>query len=192
MKIGIFIGCFNPVHSAHIRCAEELFENKFVDKIIFVPVGDEYEKQGLVSANFRLKMLGLAINENPNFEVSDIEVERGKLYTYQTLDYFKNLNSDDEIILIIGTDNLKEFHSWQRADYILNTYKIIVLTRDNLSKNDFLNYAKYSNIIFYTSNKPVSSTKIREMIKAKNYELASQNLDKSVLEYIMINKLYEE
>lgn len=192
MNIGIFIGCFNPVHLAHISCAKELVESNMLDKIFFVPVGDEYEKEGLVSAQHRLNMLELATKGESRFEISTIEIDNGKLYTYQTLNYFKEKYPRDKIYLIIGTDNLKELYWWKKQNYILRYFNIIVLTRNNLSKADFPKYAGLDNITFMTENKPVSSTETRKFIKNKNYKKAQKMLSQEVLDYIIENKLFEE
>lgn len=191
MKIGIFIGCFNPVHIAHISCAEELINQKRLDKVIFVPVGDLYQKQGLVNSRFRLSMLSAAINGNPNFEISDIEIKNGKLFTFQTLDYFAHRLRDDSIELILGTDNLKDIKNWKNSDFILQNFRILVLTRDNLDAADFPEYQGRENIVFIRSNKPVSSTKIRGLIAAKNYDEASKFLQPEVLKIIKENSLFE-
>lgn len=192
MKIGIFIGCFNPVHMAHVACAKELLEKGMIEKIIFVPVGDAYEKEGLVSAEHRLAMLEIVTKNEPKFEISDVEIRHGKLYTYQTLDYYKEMYPRDEIYLIIGTDNLSQIYWWKKQNYILKSYNIIVLTRDNMKKEDFPKYSNFENIVFVNSNKPVSSTEIRKFIKNKNYKQAGKLLDDEVLEYIRSNNLFEE
>lgn len=192
MKIGIFIGCFNPIHLAHVSCAKELIANGYLDKIFFVPVGDEYEKEGLASAEDRISMLKLATSSEKNFEISTIEVENGKLYTYQTLDYFAEQFPKDKIFLIIGTDNLKEFYWWKKQNYILKNFEILVLTRNHQGAADFPKYASQENITFVNSNKAVSSTEIRKLIKNKNFKKASKFLDGRVLTYIQENNLFGE
>ena len=61
-KIGFFGGCFNPPTKVHINLANALIKSGLVDKVIFVPVGDYYNKQNLVSANHRYNMLKLLCN----------------------------------------------------------------------------------------------------------------------------------
>lgn len=192
MKIGIFIGCFNPVHLAHVSCAKKLLDDKILDKIFFVPVGDEYEKEGLESAEHRLEMLKLATSDDDRLDISTVEIENGKLYTYQTLDYFKEKFPCDKIYLIIGTDNLKELYWWKKQNYILKCFDIIVLTRNHLSGADFPKYASLDNIHFVNFDMPISSTEIRKFVKNKNYKNAGKGLSAKVLEYIIENHLFEE
>lgn len=192
MRIGIFIGCFNPVHRAHICCAEKLLAEDYVQKIIFVPAGDRYKKDGLSKAEHRLAMLRLAIKNSANMEISEIEIQRGKMYSYQTLDYFKAKFPKDEICLIIGADNLKQFYWWKNNKYILSNYGLIVLGRGGLSGADFPEYRQYKNIEFVNTDILISSTKIRQEIVQKNYKEVANMLDSDVLEYIIKERPFKE
>lgn len=49
MKIGIFGGTFNPVHSDHLLLVNKLIDLKLLDKILFVPTGDSYERKNSLS-----------------------------------------------------------------------------------------------------------------------------------------------
>ena len=92
MKIGIFGGSFNPIHNMHLKIANYLIENKYLDKIIFVPTGDKYSyKTHMLEADKRLIMINLAIKDNPNILSSDYEIKNQMVYTYETLNYFKEL-----------------------------------------------------------------------------------------------------
>ena len=61
MRIGFFGGCFNPPTNIHIGIAKELIDSKILDKVIFVPVGDFYKKENLISAIHRYEMIKKAI-----------------------------------------------------------------------------------------------------------------------------------
>ena len=74
-KIGFFGGCFNPPTNIHIELANNLVKTKKLDKVIFVPVNDSYIKNVLISAEHRLNMIKLAIKNNNNLEVDDIEIK---------------------------------------------------------------------------------------------------------------------
>ena len=90
MKIGIFGGSFNPPHKMHKEIAIELIKKHYVDKVIFVPTGSKYKyKNNLLSDKVRLEMLKLMCNDN-NLEVSNYELKDDVVYTYETLNHFKN------------------------------------------------------------------------------------------------------
>ena len=163
-RIAMFGGSFNPVHLGHIKITKRLIDEGIIDKVVFVPVGDAYEKEALISAEHRLKMVELAIKDIPNMEVSDFEVRKGSAYSYETLDYLQDKYPGAQIILIMGADNYKEFHTWRRPQYIMDRYRVIVIPREY----------------------QVMSTDIR-----KNLSTEHSDLDKAVYEYIRENRLYE-
>lgn len=181
MKIGIFGGSFNPPHQMHKQIALNLINQHYVDKVIYVPTGNYYQKKDLIDIEYRLDMLKLMCANNPQLDVSDFERQNTLVYTYQTLDYFKKLYPDDEIYFICGSDNLINFVTWKNYQYILNNYQLLVIMREG----SILNLPKDANIIITNiSSQNLSSTQLRDhMDKTK--------LDDNVYEYIQKNKLYK-
>lgn len=191
MKIGIFGGSFNPPHNMHQDIALNLIKEHYLDKVIFVPTGNYYPKQELVEFKQRYEMLKIMTSDYSNIEVSDYEAKGELTYTYQTLDYFQKKYPNDEIYFILGTDNLKEFKKWRNYEYVLKTYKILAVNRNNDNISDILSeYKDYKNniIIANIPLREISSTEIRKEIK-NNINLLSK-LNKNVLEYIEKEKLY--
>ncbi len=192
MRIGIFGGCFNPPHKMHLDIALELIQNGYLDKVIYVPASNKYNKPGLVSNNHRYQMLKLMTSKYPMLEVSDFEFQEQLKYTYETLDYFKKKYSNDEIYFIMGADNLDEFDTWRNYEYMLSNYKMLVIRRDGTSTIDALaKYQKYQHNIIITNLKAImlSSTYIRHNITDANI---NKYLDLDVLTYIKDNHLYEK
>ena len=191
MKIGIFGGSFNPPHNMHKNIALDLIKNKYLDKVIYVPTGNKYNKKGLANQNDRYNMLKLMIGNVSYLDISTYEF--GKLtHTYQTLDHFKKHYKDDEIYFICGSDNLKEIKTWKRYQYILSNYKLLVIRRNGESITDILSELKsyQDNIIVIDDIKSsLSSTSIRNELKNNIKSADSLNIDSKVLEYIK-NNLY--
>ncbi len=188
MRIGIFGGCFNPPHQMHKNIALNLIKNNYLDKVIYVPTGDNYQKKDLISFKYRYNMVKLMISDNKNLLVSDIGNDDNYQYTYQTLNHFKEIYNNDEIYFICGTDNLKEFSTWKNYKYILENYKLLVIKRndDNIDKilneiKDFKNNIIVANIELNN----ISSTKIRKMINENNKDFIKE-IDYNV--YLYINK----
>ena len=190
MKIGIFGGCFNPPHKMHKDIAVNLINNKYVDKVIYVPTGNKYQKRELLSDNDRYQMLKLMIKGTDKLLVSDYEFNNELTYTYQTLDYFKKKYKNDEIYFIMGADNLDEFNTWKNYQYILKNYKLLVINRGAFDKEELLKkYQGYQeNIIFAKQDIHfISSSYIRSNINDKSMV---EYLDTAVLNYIKLNNLY--
>ena len=196
MKIGIFGGSFNPPHKMHEEIAKKLIENHEVDTIIFVPTGMKYEyKNNLIENKYRLDMLKIITKNHNNYQVSDFELKEEAVYTYQTLDHFQKIYPNDELFFICGADNLSYIEKWKNAEYLINTYKFLVIVRNTntidelLEKNkDHLDHIIVSSI----TPSPISSTVVRELIREKKYEEAKEYVSKEVLDYIINNHLYEE
>ena len=188
MKIGIFGGSFNPPHNMHKNIALELLEKNYLDKIIYIPTGDNYKKKDLINFYDRYNMVKLMIKDNDKLLISDIGNNDDYKYTYQVLDYFKENNND--IYFICGSDNLTDFINWMNYEYILKNYKLLVIKRNNDNIEEILKiYENYkTNIILANiESKVLSSSFIRDNIKndVKDY------LDNDVYEYIKKKSLYK-
>lgn len=190
MKIGIFGGCFNPPHKMHKNIAEDLIKGGYLDKVIYVPTGNSYNKKDLIDFDNRLSMLKLMV-DNKNLLVSDIGNNDNYKYTYQTLDYFKSIYKEAELYFICGTDNLKEFTTWKNYEYILENYKLLIIKRNDDDELELLQkYKKYKDSIVLTNVKPyfISSTSIRQKLRERKDIL--KYIDSSVYNYIKNKKLY--
>ena len=192
MKIGIFGGSFNPPHKMHKKIALDLIKKHYLDKVIFVPTGSKYKyKNNLLSDKVRLEMLKLMCIDNKDLDVSDYELKDHIVYTYETLNYFRNRYKDDEIYFICGTDNLSYIDKWKKGEDILSNNKLLVIKRNADDINTLLEkYKDYKDNIIVTEieENEISSTKIREMIY--NNKRAADYLDESVYSYIRENNLY--
>ena len=191
MKIGIFGGCFNPPHRMHKDIAINLLKNNYLDKVIYVPTGNFYQKCNLISDIDRYNMLKIMLKDVQNVEVSNYEFGNFK-YTYQTLNHFKEKYPSCDIYFICGSDNLKEIDEWKECEYILTNFKLLVIKRnDDDIKNLIIKYSQYKNNIII-ANIPInniSSTFIRNKLKDENFDYDSF-IDKNVLKYIKCRKLY--
>lgn len=192
MKIGIFGGCFNPPHKMHKNIPLELINNGYLDKVIYVPTGDSYNKKDLTLFEIRYNMVRLMISDNKNLLVSDIG-NKNHGYTYQVLDYFQGIYKQDDIYFICGSDNLNEFDTWKNYEYILDNYKLLIIKRNSDNIDHIMKkYVKYKKniVISNVKEKYLSSTIIRNNIKNNKKEIAKKELDDRVYEYIENKKLY--
>ena len=191
MRIGIFGGSFNPPHNMHKNISLELIDNGYLDKVIYVPTGNMYNKSNLIDFEDRLNMVKLMIQKNDNLDVSDIGNNMDYQYTYQALDYFKKLYNDASIYFICGSDNLVEFDTWREFEYILENYKLLVIIRNGDNIEEILSkYDKYRDNIIITNVSPrvISSTVVRHNIKN---DIGDDNIDIDVYKYIKEKKLYK-
>ena len=193
MKIGIFGGCFNPPHIMHYTVANTILEKGYLDKVIFVPTGDNYDKKDLATHENRVEMLKLMVDK-VDMLVGNICKNGEYPYTYQVLDYYKEIYPEADIYFICGTDNLDWFKEWKNYEYMLKNYKLLVVSRndDDIPKI-MQNYKGYENSIEFATINPrvLSSTIIREYIKENEEEKLEGLINPKVLEYIKIKGLYK-
>ncbi len=187
MKIGIFVGSFNPVHKGHIKIVNYILENKFVDKILIIPTGNYWNKNNIIEVKHRIKML-----ENYETEKIIIERELNNLpYTYLIIRKLKERYKYDELFLIMGADNIISFDKWMNYEELLKL-NFIIYKRNNVKIEKYLkklNKLDNTIIIKDTENINISSSDIRKTIN--NYLNLKNLLDKNVLNYIINNNLYD-
>lgn len=185
MKIGIFGGSFNPPHKMHKKIVTDLIKKGYLDKVVVLPVGNQYDKKGLIDYKYRLDMLNIVFKKNKDIIISDYECVGERKYTYQSLDYFHNIYPNDEIYFICGTDNLSYIDEWKNSKHIIDNYKILVIKRKGDDINLLVN--KYKNIMVADIKmNNISSTDIRNNILNN----INNKIDTGVYKYIISNNLY--
>lgn len=169
MKVGIYGGSFNPPHTGHLIVAESVREQIPLDRILFIPSANPPNKSNpsLASASDRFQMTQLAVEGNPDFEVTDIETRRGGIsYTIDTVKSLAETRPHDQFSLIIGADNFLEFQTWKSPHDILQYVDLIVMTRPgypmNDQRNEFLRLARLTNV----PQIGISGTDIRRRVKS--------------------------
>jgi nicotinate-nucleotide adenylyltransferase len=188
-KIAILGGSFNPIHIGHLILANTVCEEFNLDKIIFVPcyIQPLKSNEDFASAEDRLAMIKLAIQNNPKFELSDIEIKRkGKSYTVDTLKYFKQ--KYDDLYFVIGADNIKDFHRWKEPDTILKLAKLIVTNRGGIEKKIPQRLRGKKIFVCKIPDIEISSTLIRNNIRSN--KSIKYLVPEKVEKYIIKNKLY--
>lgn len=130
--IVIFGGSFNPPLNSHFSLAEQIVnEYEEVEKVVFIPVNSQYQKNDLIDNESRFEMVKLVCDKNPEFVVSRVEIDAPRaLYTIETLDAVQKQYEGKSIWFTIGSDNLKELYIWERSEELVKNYKLLILERD--------------------------------------------------------------
>ena len=164
MKICLFGGTFDPPHIGHLLIAQTVYEAENFDKILFIPAYAPPHKNGVTPMKHRIKMVKIAISDNPNFEYSDVDIVRkGISYTIDSIvDIKRNYKlTNDEIYYLIGSDSLIDFKNWKDSKEILDECNVIVAIRPGFRPSDIphwiLQKVHFANIPRFE----LSSSKIR-------------------------------
>jgi nicotinate-nucleotide adenylyltransferase len=131
-KVGIFGGTFDPIHIAHLRCAEEARELLDLDSILLVPSADPPHKRGraVTAARHRLAMVRKAAEGHPSFQVSTIEIDRtGLSFTIDTLRQLARSHPHWRVTLLMGIDAFAEIDTWKEYEAIFQEVDLAVLSR---------------------------------------------------------------
>ena len=180
MRLGVFIGSFNPVHKGHIHLVNYLLDNNYVDQILIVATQKYWNKQDLVDIKHRINMLKFFETDKIHIDCEHNDIS----YTYLLMQELSKKYYHD-LYLIMGADNIINFDKWKNYQELLK-YKIIIMNRNGIDINKYLEKYNKDNFIVL-DNYPsldLSSTGVR--VNNKN-----EFLDPKVLNYIKKNGLYE-
>lgn len=179
MKLGVYIGSFNPVHIGHIDVVNFLLNKNVLDKILIVPTLNYWDKNDLIDLKHRINMLKFFENEKVEVDTKN----NGYSYTYELMRALSLENKN--LYLIIGADNVVNFSKWRNYEELLS-YKIIVMNRNNIDVNFYIKKFNSNNfIVLDYKGIDISSSDLRKNLDP-NY------LDCKVLSYIKKNRLYGE
>jgi len=190
MNIGLYFGSFNPVHVGHMIIANHILNFCYLDQIWMVvsPHNPHKEKKTLAKDYDRLHLVHLAIAGNPKIQASNIEFSLPKpSYTIDTLTYLKEKYPHHNFALIMGGDNLGNFHKWKNYEKILEHHKIFVYKRPTFELGELENHPKIEIVEAPMLN--ISSSFIRQSIK-KNRSI-QYLVPHTVFEYITDYKMYK-
>ena len=196
MKVGLYFGTYNPIHVGHLIIANYMANYADLDQIWLVvsPQNPLKNKKTLLEDYHRLAIVRVAVEDNPKLKASDIEFNLPTpSYTSDTLTYLGEKYPTHKFSLIMGEDNLRNFHKWKNHKEILNNHTIYVYPRveeDKASnpKNDFLDHP---NVNLYDAPvMKVSSSFIRQAIK--NKEDVQYLLTEPVFKYVTEMHFYEK
>lgn len=215
MRVGLFGGTFNPVHWGHLKTADEIRRIFDLTRVIFIPtnISPHKESEDVVPAQHRLKMLDLAVEDNPYFFTSDVELKRHeRSYSIETLTYFtQTLEKDLDLFFILGMDAFLEINTWKNYQGLFSLCNFIVMTRPGYEvkgihnvipsqlMNDFTympdekRFVHRSRLsIYFTEVTPIdiSSCSIRALMK--NNLSINTMLPEKVKYYIEEHKFYRD
>lgn len=191
-------GTFDPIHNGHLILAEYSRTVFGLEKVLFIPTGKPPHKgeRDISSMNYRYDMTLLAINTNPYFYLSPVEIQReGTTYTIDTIKSLQAEYENIEFYFIIGSDSFYNIHKWKDYRELLNLCKFIIAKRPDIDNQRLEDRAKEFNQkhkdSIYILEAPlidISSTKTRGRVR--NGLSIKYLVPETVEVYIKKNRLY--
>jgi nicotinate-nucleotide adenylyltransferase len=189
VRTGILGGTFDPIHIAHLHAGETALHGAALDRVLFMPAGDPWQKEGraLTPAAQRLEITRLAIEGVDGFEIDERETRRdGPTYTIDTLNSFP---SEEELFLILGADAAVGLPTWHEWEAVVERAGILVVPRPGFDPTRVSESAPTAKILDMAAL-DVSSTMIRAMAaEGRPYRFL---VPARVHDYIETNDLYTQ
>ena len=187
MKVAIFGGTFDPIHTAHLEVAREAAERFHLDQLLFIPAARPPHKTHVMGASFedRLRMVELACAGQRRFIPSRLEAGPEKSYSIYTIEkVLGTLAPTDQLYFLIGADAFSEIETWHRVADVLKSVTFLVVSRPG-AQYDVPPTARVERLD--TLAMDVSSSDIRAELALGHKPAA---LPQPVVDYIRANKLY--
>lgn len=179
----LFGGNFDPIHDGHIQMA--LTASKALKaKVIFIPAKTSIWKEASETTVLdKVKMITLATLKYPDFSIDLYEINQKaeQTYTIDTVTHFVSENYDDKFYLLIGGDQVRDFHKWHKAKTLSKLVKICYYERSGI-KISSTNIRNFRMKKISGPMVDISSTDIRELKHIK--------MNAGVIDYILDNNLY--
>lgn len=198
-RIGIMGGSFDPIHIGHLILGEAAHRQFHLDKVLFMPAGNpphKPDRTGRAGEEDRTRMVSLAIESNPHFELALTEIhKKGFSYTYKTLETLKAEHPDTDYFFVIGADSLLDFDTWMNPQRIVDACSLVVATRNQIAPEQFDAILEKRRHQYHgtflkldTPNLDISSRHIRDIIRKG--ESVKYYLPDPVIDYIETHALY--
>ncbi|ARJ71583.1 putative nicotinate-nucleotide adenylyltransferase [Latilactobacillus sakei] len=162
-QVGIMGGTFNPPHLGHLIMAEQVGTQLGLDKVLFMPdaTPPHVDTKKTLPAKHRVEMVKRAIADNPLFELSMAEIERGGVsYTYDTIVALKKQYPNTDFYFIIGGDMVDYLPTWHRIDDLVQLVQFVGIQRTGYSRQ-----TPYPVLWVDAPLVDISSTQIRNKVQ---------------------------
>jgi nicotinate-nucleotide adenylyltransferase len=165
MKIGLYFGSFNPVHTGHLIIANHILNETDIERVWFIvsPQNPFKTSDSLLNEYNRIHLLRLATEDDNRIKVSDIEFSLPKpSYTSITLAHLHEKYPEHQFSIIMGGDSFQNLHKWKNYEAIIKEHAIYVYQRSGF---DITNHINAQLTIVDAPLLQISATQIRSFIK---------------------------
>jgi len=215
-RVGILGGSFDPPTLAHEEVGEIFLEGLDLDEVRYIPARQNPLKtvRAWAAPSARWDMVNLMIAGHERYSSSNLEIspelvydhhdryvedptDETPSYTYYTLQAFRMLEPHTELIFLGGSDILRHFYKWYKAEQIIKEFHLGIAIRPPHSVASTIapireEHRKFVTILEQHHMPDISSTDVRSFLESGQIDRAKVLLKPSVFEYIMDNRLYEE
>jgi len=168
--IGFFGGSFDPPHKGHLKVCTQSIKTLKLNKLFWVVTEkNPFKKKHFFSINTRIKKSKEITKNKKKIEVKFLEKKSNSKRTIDQIKYLIRKNKESKFFLIVGSDNLINFHKWKKWKELIKLSKLVVFPRKGFDKNSkksaIIRHLNKEKIIFIKTKKiDISSTDVRKKI----------------------------
>lgn len=130
--LGILGGTFDPVHTAHLRLAEEAVAQLHLAGVLWIPAGlPSHRAEPIAGAADRLAMVRLATADHAEYLIDEAEIASGvPSYTVPTLERLRTVHGEERpLVLLMGADAFLGLTTWHRWRELFRLAHVAVASR---------------------------------------------------------------
>ena len=165
MKIGLYFGSFNPIHTGHLIIASHILNETDIEKVWFVvsPHNPFKESDTLLNEYERFHLVQKAVENDPRLKAVDIEFSLPRpSYTVHTMAYLEEKYPAHQFVIIMGSDSFQNIEKWKNSDHIIKNYEILIYKRPGFEIANDIN-ARIR--VMKAPLLEISATHIRKMVQ---------------------------
>ncbi len=136
-SLAVMGGTFDPIHIGHLAAAEEARQTLGLERVLFMPAGVPPHKpdRAITTSAHRVAMVELAIQGNPAFELSRLEVDRtGPSYTVDTVELLvaraRKAGREPDVTVILSVESFRGLPNWSEPERLLRQCRLAIVPRD--------------------------------------------------------------
>ncbi|MGH2697781.1 MAG: nicotinate-nucleotide adenylyltransferase [Actinomycetota bacterium] len=167
-RLGVMGGTFDPPHQGHLVAASEVLHHLDLERVMFVPAGDPWQKHTVAPAEDRHLMTVLATASHARFEVSRVEIDRaGPTYTADTMETLSDFyDGEVELLFIAGADTVLGMGTWEKLDRLAELAEVVAVSRAGIDLAKLDPQPGWPKIhVVEMPEVSVSSTEIRNRVR---------------------------
>jgi len=172
VRIGLFGGSFDPIHTGHLILAEDALQAAALDWIVFLPAFSSplRSREAETAPENRLAMVRAAVTGFSSFEVDDFDLRQGRqVYTVETVRHYRERYPAAELFFLIGFDQYQKLPQWHEVEELRRELTFLCAARDEGGPLDPIPAGDLSDekvIALPPRRIDISATEIRKRVAA--------------------------
>lgn len=139
MKIGLYFGSFNPIHTGHLIVASYVANHTEMQQVWFVvsPQNPLKPSSVLLNEYHRLHLVRVAVEDDLRLKASEVEFKLPRpSYTIDTLTYLQEKYPQHQFSIIMGSDSFQNLPKWKNFEQLIKNYSFIIYKRPGFEVKD--------------------------------------------------------